>query len=392
MIEYVRSSAMGSTFLTPMSGTECKGLGKILGLVIGVVAAIAVPFLAPVIGAALGGGFFASVVGQALIGAGIGALGGAAGAAVSGGDIVKGALLGGAGGALAGGGAAFLSGASLTGGAASTATGVAPAIDPLTGFENANSPLAAASAGAAAGTVSGLAGTDATGVAPAALATTTTGAATAAPAAVAAGPLSGLSTGFKTAAIQTVLNGGTQALQALMPNQQAELFSQMQKEMEVTKTQDAAAYAAQKKIFDDYYGFAKSINPEFFAQLERANEQQRLSTTWADTERTLRGAGYSDAAIASERRKHELNASAGLNTAGTGGYLRGLNAQGQALKTASDLYPKAPTNYLSDMATMYNVAGHNEADQAAGIAGLVAPWKIYAQGKVEGSPNAKAPV
>lgn len=387
MIEYIHSSAMGSTSLTPVHGTECKGLGKILGIVIGVVAAIAVPFLAPVIGTALGGGFFASIVGQALIGGGIGALGGAAGAAVSGGSILKGALIGGAGGALTGGVGAWMSGAGLTG-AAVAPTGGVPTIDPLTGFENANVPLAGAAAGGAAGAGSVLANpaTDASGAAVAAA----PGAA-AAPAA-APGVFGGLSTGFKTAAIQTVLNGGTQALQAMMPSQQAELFAQMQKEMEVTRTQDTAAYAAQKKIFDEYYNFAKGINPDFFSQMERNNEMQRLSSTWGETERTLRESGASAATIASERRKHELNASAGLNTASAGGYMKGLNAQGNALQIASSLYPKTPTDHLRNLSGMYQIAGDREADTAKGIAGLVAPWSVYAQGKTEGSPNTRAAV
>lgn len=381
-IEYVRSSAMTSTMLTPISGTECKGLGKILGIVVGVVAAIAVPFLAPVIGTALGGGFFASVAGQALIGAGIGALGGAAGAGISGGDILKGALLGGAGGAIAGGASAFLSGAGLTtaaqpaassgftitaAGGEGLSTGLITGVDPVTGLAlagsgalgaTAASPLAVAPEAAAPGVLAGSA---------------------AAP----TGALSGLSTSFKTAAVQSLIQGGTMALQAMMPSEQANLFAQMQKEMELTRTQDAAAYAAQKKIFDDYYGFAKSLNPEFFAQLERANEQQRLSTTWADTERTLRESGANASTIASERRKQELSAAAGLNTASTGGYLRGLNAQGAAYKTASDLYPKSTMGTVQNLDYLRQAAGAQEADQAAGIAGLIEPWKVYAQKKAQ---------
>jgi hypothetical protein len=392
MIEYVHSRAMTSTMLTPMHGTECKGLKKILGLVVGVVAAIAVPFLAPIIGGALGGGFFASIAGQALIGAGIGALGGAASSAISGGDILRGALLGGAGGALTGGVGAYLGGASLTGAAPTTVGGAAaPAtIDPLTGFENANAPISGALAtGAGAGAAGVLATpTDAASAALAAPVGSTTGAATAA----APGIFSGVSTGFKTAAVQTLLNGGTQLLQTLMPSQQAELFKQMQAEMEVTRTQDAAAYAAQKKIFDEYYNFAKGINPEFFSQLERANEMQRMSSTWAETERSMRSSGYSPAAIAAERRRQEVEGSAGLNTASAGGLMKGLNAQGSAMITASNLYPKAPTGYSQSLRDMYNIAGDQENDRAAGIAGLTAPWSVYAQGKIEKSPNTRATV
>lgn len=382
MIEYVHSRAMTSTMLTPMHGTECKGLGKILGLAVGVIASIAVPFLAPVIGTALGGGFFASIAGQALIGAGLGALGGAGGAAISGGDILKGALLGGAGGALTGGAGSFLKGAGLTTAGAGAGAGI-PTIDPLTGFENANVALGAAGIGGAAGATTALAGAT-EGVAPGALA----GTAAATPAA-APGILSGLSTGFKTAAVNSIIQGGTQMLQSLMPDQQAELFKKMQAEMEVTRTQDAAAYAAQKKIFDEYYNYAKGINPEFFSQLERANEQQRLSTTWADTERSLRSAGYSPAAIASERRKQEIQGVAGLNTASAGGLLKGMDAQGAALRTASSLYPKTDPNYLANLSTMYNIAGDRAADTSKGIAGLVAPWQVYAQGLIEKNPNAR---
>jgi hypothetical protein len=388
MIEYIHSSAMNSTMLTPMHGTECKGLGKILGVVVGVVASIAVPFLAPVIGAALGGGFFASIAGQALIGAGIGSLGGAAGSAISGGDILKGALLGGAGGALTGGAGAFLGGAGLTTGAANTgagagvagggfqitaaggeglSTGLITGVDAVTGL-----PLATAGAAGAAGALAG--------TAPEAVVGTP---------AASTGVFGGLSTGFKTAAVQTLLNGGTQLLQTLQPDQQADLFKKMQAEMEVTRTQDQAAYAAQKKIFDEYYNFAKSINPTFFGELERANESQRLSSTWADTERSLREGGASQTEIAGERRRQEVQGAAGLNTSYAGGFMRGLNAQGSAYQTASNLYPKTPTGYSQNLKTMYDVAGDRENDRAAGIAGLVAPWQVYLQGKVEGSPNTK---
>lgn len=387
MIEYVHCHAMNSTMLTPMHGTECKGLKKILGLTIGIVASIAVPFLAPVIGSALGGGFFASIAGQALIGAGLGALGGAGSQAISGGDILKGALLGGAGGGLTGGVGAWMSGASgFAGGAPAAAAAGVPTIDPLTGFENANAALSTA---AATGAGTGVAG---------ALATPTD-AASAALAAPAAGTAAGTagtgvagivgSTGFKTAAIQTLLNGGTQLLQTMMPSQQADLFKQMQAEMEITRTQDAAAYAAQKKIFDEYYNFAKGINPEFFSQMERANEMQRLSGTWEETERNMRGAGYNTAAIASERRKQEVAGAAGLNTASTGGLMKGLNAQGTAYQIASSLYPKTPTGHLQNLSGMYNIAGDREKDQAEGIAGLMAPWSVYAQGRIEGSPNTR---
>lgn len=388
-IQYVRSSALTSTMLTPMHGTECKGLKKILGLVVGIAAAIAVPFLAPIIGGALGGGFFASIAGQALIGGGLGALGGAAGAALSGDDIFKGALLGAAAGGIAGGGAAFLSGAGLATAAAPASTGfqitaaggeglstgLITGVDAVTGL-----PLAA---GAGAGAASALA------VSPEAAASVAPGAIAGTAPAAAPGIFSGLSTGFKTAAVQTLLQGGTQLLQTMMPNQQAELFKQMQAEMEVTRTQDTAAYAAQKKIFDEYYNFAKGINPEFFSQLERANEQQRLSTTWADTERTLQERGYSPVAIASERRKMEVQGAAGLNTASTGGLMRGLQAQGAALNTAAGLYPRTPTGHLRNLSGMYDIAGQREADRAEGIAGLVAPWKVYAQGLVEKSPNTR---
>ena len=382
----MKHTFMSSTSLTPFDhDTECKGLGKILGLVIGVVAAIAVPFLAPIIGGALGGGFFASVAGQALIGAGIGAAGGALGAGVSGGDILKGALIGGAGGALAGGGGALFRGAGLTTGPA-TAGGI-PTIDPLTGFENANAPIAGAAAGAS-GALAGATGSDtlvgATGA-------DTLAGATAAGAAPAAAPgiLSGVSTGFKTAALQSLLNGGVQMLQTLMPSQQAELFKQMQAEMAVTRTQDMAAYTAQKKIFDEYYNFAKGINPEFFSQLERSNEQQRLSSTWQETERSLRGAGYSTAAIEAERRKMEVGAAAGLNTAGTSGFLRGMDAQGRAFQTASSLYPQTPTGNLQNLNYLHSLAGDSERDRAGGIAGLASPWAIYLQNRVEGMPNSK---
>lgn len=386
MIEYIHSSAMNSTMLTPMHGTECKGLKKILGLAVGIVASIAVPFLAPVIGGVLGGGFFASIAGQALIGAGLGALGGAGGAALSGGDLLKGALLGGAGGALTGGIGAWMSGAGLTAAGAPAAGVGAPAtIDPLTGFENANVGLSAAGVGAGAGLATGAL---ATPVDTASAALATAGGTGAAPAATGIAGVVG-STGFKTAALQTLLQGGTQMLQTLMPSQQADLFKQMQAEMEVTRTQDAAAYAAQKKIFDEYYNFAKGINPEFFSQLERANEAQRLSTTWADTERSMRESGYSPAAIASERRKQEVAGAAGLNTASAGGLMKGLNAQGSAMKTASELYPKSSPSNMQNLNYLRDVAGVNEADRATGIAGLVAPWQVYLQGKVEGSPNTR---
>ena len=380
-IEYVRSAAMTSTMLTPMHGTECKGIGKILGLVVGIAASIAVPFLAPYIGAALNGGFFASIAGQALIGAGIGALGGAASAGISGSDILKGALIGGAAGALTGGGGAFLRGAGLTTAAAPAvspgfvitqaggeglSTGLITGVDPVTGLS-----LASGSLGNAAATPLATTSEASTGTASTALAGSSPGAA------------STLSAGFKNAAVQSLIAGGTQMLQALMPSQQADLFAQMQREMEVTRTQDAAAYAAQKKIFDDYYNFAKGIHPEFYAQLERNNAQQRLSTTWADTERSLRERGVNDVGIASERRRHEVQGTAGLNTASTAGYLRGLDAQGAAYRTASGLYPSTPTGYSKDLRAMYDLAGVRESDQAAGIAGLVEPWKVYAQERAQ---------
>lgn len=385
MIEYVHSRAMTSTMLTPMHGTECKGLKKILGLVVGVVAAIAVPFLAPAIATALGGGFFASIAGQALIGAGIGALGGAASAGISGGDILKGALLGGAGGALTGGVGAFMRGADLTYGATKGAIDVGGAtVNVASGL--ATSGVVGAGAAGAAGALAASPETAAAALSPA-LATSTA----AAPAA-STGILSGMSTGFKTAAVQTLLNGGTQMLQTLMPSQQAELFKQMQAEMEVTRTQDAAAYAAQKKIFDEYYNFAKGINPEFFSQMERANEMQRLSSTWEETERGLRATGANPQQIAAERRKHEIGASVSLNNASTGGLTKGLNSQGSAMLTASSLYPRTPTGYAASLRDMYNIAGDQENDRAAGIAGLTAPWSVYAQGKIEKSPNTRATV
>lgn len=384
MIEYIHSSAMNSTMLTPMHGTECKGLGKILGLVVGVAAAIAVPFLAPAIGGILGGGFFASIAGQALIGAGIGALGGAAGAALSGGDILKGALLGGAGGAITGGIGAWMGGASLTAGApvagapaAGTGAAAGTVIDPVTGFET--------TAGATTGLVGATAGAGALAASAGALspALATAGAA---PAATGIAGVVG-STGFKTAAIQTLLQGGTQMLQTLQPNQQAELFRQMQAEMQVTRTQDAAAYAAQKKIFDEYYNFAKGINPTFFAEMERANSMQRMSTTWADTERTMREGGASKEAIAGERRRQEVGGAAGLNTSYAGGFMRGLDAQGSAMRTASSLYPKTDPSYLQNLNYLRTAAGEAEDDRAAGIAGLTAPWAVYAKGLTNSNIN-----
>lgn len=393
MIEYIHSSAMNSTMLTPMHGTECKGLGKILGLVVGVVAAIAVPFLAPAIGGMLGGGFFASIAGQALIGGGIGALGGAAGAALGGSDILKGALLGGAGGAIAGGAAAFGAGQGfLTESAASAAArGASAAGNAASGFQITQ----AGGAGTSTGLITGvdaatglpLATAGVAGAAGAALSPALAGA----PAAATATPgiLGGLSTGFKTAAVQTLINGGTQLLQSMAPDQQADLFKQMQAEMEVTRTQDAAMYAAQKKIFDEYYNFAKGINPEFFGQMERANAQQRLSTTWAETERDMRQAGMNPAAIAAERRRQAVDGTAGLNTSSAGGFMKGLNAQGAAYQVASNLYPKSSPSNLQNLDYLRRAAGETSADRASGIAGLVSPWQIYAQNSIEGMPNTK---
>jgi hypothetical protein len=388
-IDYVPSSLFDTTALTPWDpSTQCKSVMGILGTVIGVVAAIAVPFIAPAIGAALGGGFFASVAGQALIGAGIGALGGGVGAALSGGSILQGALLGGAGGAIAGGIGAFASGAGFT-----TA---APDAAGTSFFYGSAGVPAAASVGEGTSALYGSTGTPlnaptATGAIAAAPTSTptTTGAVPAAIAPTTGGVTSGLSTAFKTAALQSLMAGGVQAMKALMPDQQAAMLDQMKQEMEVTKGQDAAAYAAQLKIFNDYYAFAKTISPEFFAQLERNNESQRMATTWADSERALRGSGYGSATIASERRRNEVQGVAGLDTASTNGYMHGLQAKDVAYQTASGLYPKSQPSHMYDMQTMYNIAGAKQADQDAGIAGIIQPWQVYAQHRLGVLDNSK---
>lgn len=370
-IEYVSSSLYATTAFTPYEPTQFKGIKKILGAVIGVVAAIAVPFLAPVIGTALGGGFFASVAGQALIGAGIGAIGGGVSSAVSGGDIIKGALFGAAGGALTGGGAALLGGASLTGGAAASTGAVDAAIASGGGTYGAlDAALAGTTNTAVAGTGAGA------GLA------TSGGTSTAAGTTAAAGG-STISTGFKNAAIQTLLNGGTQMLQSMAPDQQAQLLKQMQQEMAVTKATDEEAYQAQKKIFDDYYNYAKGLNPDFFAQLERSNEMQRQAAAWQDSERSMRGTGYGDVTVQSEKRKAQIAGSAGLNTASATGYLKGQAAQGSAFQTASNLYPKRSPSTMSNLQSMYGYAGSSAADTAGGIAGLMAPWSVYAQDRTE---------
>lgn len=390
-IQYVHSSAMGSTMLSPLRGTECKGLGKILGIVVGVAVAIAVPFIAPAIGAALGGGFFASIAGQALIGAGIGALGGAASSALSGGDLLKGALLGGAGGALTGGVGAWMGGAGLMTGAGSAASALPASVAPSQALLSSVAPSQAVS-GALAGVAPSQAGGVLASVAPSQaggiLSTTT---AVPAAAGIGTAPVAGtgVSTAFKNAALQSALSMGTQALQGMAPSQQADILKQMQAEMEVTRTQDAAAYAAQKKIFDDYYSYAKSINPEFFGQLERANETQRQNAEWADEEREMREGGYSGAAIAGERRRQVVAGSAGLNTAHTGGFLRGQAAQGAAYQTASNLYPRTPTGYSQNLRSMYDIAGQQDQDRADGIAGVMSPWRVYAAGLAERAPSTR---
>ncbi len=402
MIEYIPTPLLASTALTPWDpSTQCKGLGSILGTIIGVVATIAVPFLAPVIGSALGGGFFASVVGQALIGAGIGAVGGGVGAAVSGGSILQGALLGGAGGGIAGGAGAFFGGAGLTTGAGTTAGATEAAgqgagssfLYGTPGTLTGDAGLAGSSAFyGSAGTVptAGLApptaGVGATGalanptsIAPAAGAVPGSVAATSGVTGTVGG---GLSTAFKTAAIQSVMAGGMQALKALAPDQQGALLDQMKQEMAVTQGQDAAAYQQQLKIFNDYYSYAKSINPEYFSQLERNNEAQRLAQVANAGERQMRGSGYGAATIAAERRRNEVEGVAGLNTAGTNGYMRGLQAKDAAYQTASSLYPKSQPTRMYDLQNMYQDAGARSADETAGVAGILAPWQIYAQQKL----------
>jgi len=389
-IEYVKTSIYATTALTPFEPTQFKGLGKILGTVIGVVAAIAVPFLAPTIGLALGGGFFSSIAGQALIGAGLGAIGGGVSSAVSGGDILKGALLGAAGGGLVSGGGAFLGGAGLTMSAADAAAAAAPTT--VGGTYGALD--AALSGGAAAAAGGGTYGALDAALAPATSTTGLVGAGTGASTAtqtgasgatgtLAASGGTAVSTGFKTAAVQTLMNGGTQLLQSMAPDQQAQIFKQMQAEMNATAQTDQEAYLAQKKIFDEYYNYAKSLNPEFFAQIERANEAQRQATTWQDSERSLRGSGYGDATIQAEKRKQQVAGAAGLATASTTGFIKGQGAQGQAYQTAAGLVPHRSPTTMTNLQNMYTYAGTQQADRAGGVAGLMAPWSVYAQDRIE---------
>lgn len=392
MIEYVPTPLLSTTALTPWDpSTQCKGLGSILGTIVGVVATIAVPFLAPVIGSALGGGFFASIAGQALIGAGIGAIGGGVGAAVSGSSILQGALLGGAGGGIAGGAGAFFGGAGLTTGAGATAgAGAGPGAG-SSFFYGTPGTLTGDAGLAGSGAFYGSAGTVPTaGLTPptagvgatsaVANPTSTAPAAGAVPGGVAATTATGgLATAFKTAAIQSVMAGGMQALKTLTSEQQGALLNQMKQEMAVTQGQDAAAYQAQLKIFNDYYSYAKSINPEYFSQLERNNESQRLAQVANAGERQLRATGYGAPTIGAERRRNEVEGVAGLNTAGTTGYMRGLQAKDAAYQTSSSLYPKSQPTHTYDIQNMYNDETARSEDQTAGIAGIIAPWQIYAQ-------------
>ena len=88
-------------------------------------------------------------------------------------------------------------------------------------------------------------------------------------------------------------------------------------------------------------------------------------------------------------RRQEVEGTAGLNTASFDGYMKGLNAQGNAYQIASNMYPTTPTGHLQNLNALYGEAGNRERDRAEGITDIISPWAVYAQGKVEGSPNTK---
>ena len=273
-VQFFRSRLYQTTALTPVA-TQFGGGGKgMLGTVLGVVASIFVPFVAPAIaGALFGGGALATT----LTGAALGAAVGAGGAAIGGGNVLRGALLGGIGAGLttgisqAGGLSGIFGGTSGAEGAAAAA-GAAPAPAGVTTMADLPAYGATAMEGAAAtgaaiptipeGVTTPISQTLSGASYPMSSDVTQVGAAgTTAADAVKPGLFSGLNTDKITSGLMLAAPGLATA--ALGGGQQTALMKQAQAELEALRGQDAAAYEERKKVYEEMFRNAQSIDPQF---------------------------------------------------------------------------------------------------------------------------------
>jgi len=381
-VQYYRSRLFETTALTPVA-TQFGGGGKgTLGIVLGAVASIFIPVIAgPIATVLFGGGALATT----LTGAALGAAAGAGGAAIGGGNVLRGALLGGIGAGLTTGlsQAGGLSGI-FGGGEGATAVAAAPTAAPAGVTTMADLPAYGATAveGTATGAIptisdgvttpvsQALSGADVTQLG-ANTAASSAPAATGAPmqlkSAVQPGLFSGLNTDKITSGLMLAAPGLVSA--ALGGGQQTALMKQAQAELEALRGQDSAAYEERKKVYDEMFRNAQSIDPQFMQRQATTDvfrslaQQERERVAGINTQ----GGAAEDAYRAAEARRANVEGTAAAIGAGNRALLGGIQTRDVAMRNVAAAVPRpsaAGLQYTTQLAGMF---GQQERQQAQGI-------------------------